>query len=251
MTLDNVDEMRHNLLIIEPGTREQVVDQITQMGGEAAAQEYAPEEIDAILHATPVLAGGDSYTFRFTAPEEPGVYIYICTYPGHGQIMFGAMYVTEDEDPELPELWEDDNLSAQHRPSPPRDEDVPVEAMRPSGQEDWHAYEVSYPALYRTVMPGEISAASIAVGLPGGEAFAYDAGFSRLRYVWAGDFIDPSPHWAGRGNNRAEIRGEIWYEETGGYPLRFGDADNEPDEDQIQFRSYAAGRAGLSRMALG
>ena len=32
----------------------------------------------------------------FSAPEQVGVYPYICTYPGHWRRMFGALYVVED-----------------------------------------------------------------------------------------------------------------------------------------------------------
>jgi putative heme-binding domain-containing protein len=34
----------------------------------------------------------------FTAPKEPGVYPYVCTYPGHWRRMYGALYVVEDLD---------------------------------------------------------------------------------------------------------------------------------------------------------
>ena len=34
----------------------------------------------------------------FTAPAQPGVYPYVCTYPGHWRRMYGALYVVEDLD---------------------------------------------------------------------------------------------------------------------------------------------------------
>ena len=34
----------------------------------------------------------------FTAPTKPGVYPYVCTYPGHWRRMYGALYVVEDLD---------------------------------------------------------------------------------------------------------------------------------------------------------
>jgi putative heme-binding domain-containing protein len=33
---------------------------------------------------------------NFQAPTEPGVYPYVCTYPGHWRRMFGALYVVDD-----------------------------------------------------------------------------------------------------------------------------------------------------------
>ena len=32
----------------------------------------------------------------FTAPTKPGVYPYLCTFPGHWRRMYGALYVVED-----------------------------------------------------------------------------------------------------------------------------------------------------------
>jgi putative heme-binding domain-containing protein len=32
----------------------------------------------------------------FNVPTQPGVYPYVCTYPGHWRRMFGAMYVVDD-----------------------------------------------------------------------------------------------------------------------------------------------------------
>ena len=36
------------------------------------------------------------HVLRFEAPTEPGVYPYVCTYPGHWRRMYGAMYVVDD-----------------------------------------------------------------------------------------------------------------------------------------------------------
>jgi azurin len=38
---------------------------------------------DQIIAHTGLVAGGESDTVTFTAPEEPGDYEYICTFPGH------------------------------------------------------------------------------------------------------------------------------------------------------------------------
>jgi len=35
---------------------------------------------------------------KFTAPKEPGIYPYVCTYPGHWRRMHGALYVVADLD---------------------------------------------------------------------------------------------------------------------------------------------------------
>jgi azurin len=36
-----------------------------------------------------------SHTLRFFAPDEPGDYPYICTFPGHWRVMKGVMKVTK------------------------------------------------------------------------------------------------------------------------------------------------------------
>ena len=53
---------------------------------------YIPDS-DKILLASRLLQAGDSQTLLFDAPTEPGVYPYVCTYPGHWRRMYGALYV--------------------------------------------------------------------------------------------------------------------------------------------------------------
>jgi putative heme-binding domain-containing protein len=40
----------------------------------------------------------ESQRLSFNAPSNPGVYPYVCTYPGHWRRMFGALYVVDDLD---------------------------------------------------------------------------------------------------------------------------------------------------------
>ena len=64
------------------------------IGPKAIEQNFVPD-IPEVLAATPQVAPGRKYTLYMTAPEKPGDYPYVCTYPGHGQIMFGNLKVTE------------------------------------------------------------------------------------------------------------------------------------------------------------
>lgn len=86
----------------------------------------------------------------------------------------------------------------------------------------------------------EATPASIAVGLPGGVSFCFDAGESRLRYAWRGGFVDMSRTLFQKKNpatnltETAEIVGEIFFRE-GPFPLRIGDRDRIP---QRRFRGY-------------
>ena len=86
----------------------------------------------------------------------------------------------------------------------------------------------------------EATPAAIAVGLPGGISFCFDAGESRLRYAWRGGFIDLSRTLLSKKNREtnltqtAEIIGEIFFRE-GVYPIRSADRERIP---QRKFRGY-------------
>ena len=86
----------------------------------------------------------------------------------------------------------------------------------------------------------EATPASIAVGLPDGVSYCFDAGEARLRYAWRGGFLDLSPTLLSKKNretNRTEtarIVGEIFFRE-GPYPIRVGDRRRIP---QRRFRGY-------------
>ena len=78
---------------------------------------------------------------------------------------------------------------------------------------------VRRPQVQRIFLP-DASPAAIAVTLPGTQSYAYDAGPSRLRYVWKGGFIDGYPYWKGNGSSLAKIDGKIIYREST-FPLRW------------------------------
>ena len=82
--------------------------------------------------------------------------------------------------------------------------------------------------------------AAIAVGLPGGISYCFDAGEARLKYAWRGGFVDMSRTLLNKKNQQtnltetAEIVGEIFFRE-GIYPIRVGDRERVP---QTRFRGY-------------
>lgn len=86
----------------------------------------------------------------------------------------------------------------------------------------------------------EATPAAIAVGLPGGVSYCFDAGESRLRYAWRGGFIDMSRTLLSKKNREtnltetAEILGEVFFRE-GAYPIRSTDRERIP---QTRFRGY-------------
>jgi len=94
---ENGDIMPHNFVVTKPGSLEEVgllgESSSTQPG--ALERNYVPPS-DKILVASRLLAPRDSQKLSFTAPTKPGVYPYVCTYPGHWRRMYGAFYVVKD-----------------------------------------------------------------------------------------------------------------------------------------------------------
>jgi putative heme-binding domain-containing protein len=95
--LDNVDAMPHNFVITRPGKMQAVGElaEASALNPTFAKRHFVPKSSD-ILAASTLMQPQASQRLSFTAPTEPGVYPYVCTYPGHWRRMFGAMYVVAD-----------------------------------------------------------------------------------------------------------------------------------------------------------
>jgi len=123
ITLENADFMPHNLVIVRPGTREKV--------GEAAAlmkpdqvdgrgRAFVPDTVD-VISATKLLDAGQRQTLSLTVPNEEGEDEYVCTFPGHYQLMWGKLIVTKDVDaylaahPEAPVVGIGSTTAAGHK----------------------------------------------------------------------------------------------------------------------------------------
>lgn len=73
--------MAHNWVLLASGADAHKLDQAAM---NAKSNDYIPMDMDdQIIAHTGLVAGGESDTITFTAPEEPGDYEYICTFPGH------------------------------------------------------------------------------------------------------------------------------------------------------------------------
>ena len=84
--------MAHNLVILKPGTD---VTAFVIAASKRAGDGYLPndEQASHMVVYTKMLDGGDSDKITFT-PAAPGVYEYVCTYPGHfGSGMRGKITV--------------------------------------------------------------------------------------------------------------------------------------------------------------
>ena len=94
LTLANPDTTPHNLAIAKPGALAKVGDGANRMAAQpdGGAKRYLPPG-DDVLFFTDIIEPGKSFTIHFTAPAAAGEYPYLCTFPGHWQIMNGVMLV--------------------------------------------------------------------------------------------------------------------------------------------------------------
>jgi len=219
LTLTNADEMDHNLVITKPGARKEVVDASHKLGENGPKQNYVPVS-DKVLWSVRIVTPGESEYIIFQAPQKEDVYPYVCTFPGHGLVMYGAMYVTTKD---LPPLEKDSNL-------PPANA---VDMEHHHAVADLHPYKTAPPYLYRIFMP-DAGPAAIAVSLPNQLSYCWDAGSCRLRYAWQGEFLDPKNYFDKKAEKHAKIMGTIFYRDKTTYPLKFS-TDKNPIVD---FKGY-------------
>jgi azurin len=98
IVLVNPDAMPHNLVVSQPGSLEEVGTKggAMPMPADPAATDKAfVPDTPLVLHATNLLKEGETARLAFTAPQAPGEYIYVCTFPGHWVRMYGVMLVVD------------------------------------------------------------------------------------------------------------------------------------------------------------
>lgn len=204
LVVQNDDDMAHNLVVTQPNTRARVIEFALAMGQNGPAKNFVPDLPDVVAH-TRLMNPDERDTIRLTLSDE-GDFSYVCTYPGHGSIMYGMLYVTS-RPAKLPPIQSDlnlpqtvaDNSHAHHAPAD-------------------HPYALQLPAVYRTFMP-DASPAAIAVGLPGQkgalpQAYCWDATTCQLRYAWAGGFVDNSEQWDGKGQRLTKVVGDLFFRDS-------------------------------------
>jgi len=97
---ENDDFMPHNIVFVKPGTREKVAKAAERMKPEeddGRGRAYVPKTTD-VYAASKLLEPGQRASITLTAPNEEGVYEYVCTYPGHWMVMWGQLILTRDVD---------------------------------------------------------------------------------------------------------------------------------------------------------
>ena len=232
--LNNVSDMSHNLLIIRPGTRLEVVNAALQLAEKGPQMDYIPK-MEAVLWSIPLISPGQMKSVTFTAPVQPGIYPYVCTFPGHGFVMYGAMYVMEEgnmpdikNDMNIPESRRQDNKVAGKKEA--NAETHHMEKM----EESSHPYTLVPPYLYHAFIEG-VSPAAIAVNLPQDLSYCWDDDACRLSFAWKGDFLDMSDLWKGHFNASAKILGDIFFRDNTDFPIRLGEKAVVPT---VQYKGY-------------
>lgn len=242
LSFTNTDDMSHNLLITKPGARVNVVNAALALEEQGPAMNYVPK-LAEVLWSIPVVSPDQTRSLSFKAPQKAGVYPYVCTFPGHGFVMYGAMYVNADG--RMPDLKSDPNI-----PPSRQEEQAGSAGQAAAGQHDMHhmqgmqhpqkpaanhPYTPVPPYLYRIFME-DAGPAAIAVSLPQDLSYCWDAGLCRLRYAWKGGFVDNTGIWKGHADAVAKIVGTIFYREITSSPLRIGKPDELPLADYKGYR---------------
>jgi azurin/glucose/arabinose dehydrogenase len=88
----NPSDMLHNLVIVKAGAATRVGEAALRLGLDGAKLGYVPPSDDVLYH-TALLEPRKSETIYFVAPDAPGDYPFVCTFPGHYVTMQGTMYV--------------------------------------------------------------------------------------------------------------------------------------------------------------
>jgi azurin len=95
LTFNNLDDdMTHNLVIVEPGTADEVGLSAFSLGVKGSQMSYVPNSNKVLFHTT-LLQPEASQTIYFVAPSKPGEYSFVCTYPGHHTLMRGILKVVK------------------------------------------------------------------------------------------------------------------------------------------------------------
>ena len=94
VSFQNPDLQIHNLVIVKPGSDQQIgllADQMAQ-DPDAMQKRFVPDSGE-VIWSTPLVNAGGSVEQELIAPAEPGNYPFICTFPGHWRVMKGIMVV--------------------------------------------------------------------------------------------------------------------------------------------------------------
>ena len=216
ISLVNTDEMLHNWVLCKTGegVTQQVADAAVALGANAFEQDLVPDSELVIAH-TKLAYPEKTVTLTFKAPTEEADYPYICTVPGHSLTMRGVMRVTQD-------------------PASAKTPEYLLAKPPVSIGGDFVLRKVSQPMVIRVTVK-DTPSRSIAVGLPAGTHYMFDAVNGQVVYGWTGDFLDVTPDRAQRGGGTCNILGKKFDVGADGCPIRIGSPDKTA---KVQFIGY-------------
>lgn len=83
----NMDIMKHNIIVLNDESK------VDEVGIAALKAENNIPDHPSIIAASDLIGPGEATELIVNIPGEPGVYPYICTFPGHYQVMRGKIIV--------------------------------------------------------------------------------------------------------------------------------------------------------------
>ena len=89
ITLKNIGttpkfSMGHNLVVLDKQiTETNIQAKFLDPASTAASTDYVPAGDKSVLAHTKLLGPSETDTITFTAPQVPGQYLYVCSFPGH------------------------------------------------------------------------------------------------------------------------------------------------------------------------
>ena len=95
LTFRNLDpSMPHNVAIVQPDRLTAIMDASMKLASspKGVAQHYVPND-KGVIAMSPILQSGNSYVIYFRAPRKLGTYPFLCTFPGHWQVMQGKLII--------------------------------------------------------------------------------------------------------------------------------------------------------------
>ncbi len=92
LVFNNPDDMVHNLILVQPGTADEVAELALNLGLKGEEMGFIPESDDIIAY-TGLLRPNSNDVIYFEAPTKPGRYQYVCTFPAHAATMRGVLIV--------------------------------------------------------------------------------------------------------------------------------------------------------------
>ena len=95
LTFRNLDpSMPHNVAIVQPDRLTAIMDASMKLASspKGVTQHYVPND-KGVIAMSPILQSGNSYVIYFRAPRKLGTYPFLCTFPGHWQVMQGKLII--------------------------------------------------------------------------------------------------------------------------------------------------------------